>query len=81
MSLNRKQASAMRQINFYKKFTTNHTNRIGTGDQGLGTRVFVWKNSVKSSRIIIVDNPYSQFPIPHSLQWFVVKIIRREDND
>jgi len=62
----------MGQINFYKKFTTNHTNltnRIGTGDQGLGTRVFVWKNSVKSSSIIIVDNPYS-------LQWFVVKIIK-----
>jgi len=57
--------------------TTNHTkntNKLGTGDRGLGTGVFVWKHCVKLSSII-ADNPYSPFPIPHSLHLFVVKFL------
>ena len=67
-------------LNIYKEFTTNLTNKIGTGDQGLGTRVFVWERCVKLSSVIIVDNPHSPFPIPHSLQWFVVKLLKIQLN-
>ena len=67
--------TTVENLNIYREFTTNHTNltnKIGTRDQGLGTRVFVWERCVKLSSIIIVANPHSPFPIPHSLQWFVL---------